>query len=88
MLLSLDIQIGGAALDLKTCPTKPFNWILDMVWLNLVELSKLLLFNNIINQVSVCSTVCILYSSYYISASKHIFVGGPKWEKLESMAQS
>ncbi|XP_075954128.1 dynein axonemal heavy chain 8-like [Anarhichas minor] len=43
---------GGAALDLKTCPTKPFRWILDMVWLNLVELSKLSQFTNILAKVS------------------------------------
>ncbi|KAI4809667.1 hypothetical protein KUCAC02_018534 [Chaenocephalus aceratus] len=41
---------GGAALDLKTCPTKPFSWILDMVWLNIVELGKLPQFANIITQ--------------------------------------
>ncbi|KAJ3091620.1 Dynein heavy chain 5, axonemal [Quaeritorhiza haematococci] len=42
---------GGAALDINAVVKKPFNWIPDMTWLNLVALSKMPGFNDILNQV-------------------------------------
>ncbi|KAJ3166591.1 Dynein heavy chain 5, axonemal [Geranomyces variabilis] len=42
---------GGAALDINAVVKKPFHWIPDMTWLNLVALSKMPGFNDLLNQI-------------------------------------
>jgi len=38
---------GGAALDMNTTKPKPFRWMLDVIWLNLVSCES---FNRIIKK--------------------------------------
>ncbi|KAH8374139.1 hypothetical protein KR200_007763, partial [Drosophila serrata] len=65
MALSIDRQLelitfdefqtfikGGAALNLNDCPPVPFRWMTDETWLNLVQLTVLSPFVNILSKVS------------------------------------
>uniref|UniRef100_A0A8W7PQG3 Dynein, axonemal, heavy chain 5 n=1 Tax=Anopheles coluzzii TaxID=1518534 RepID=A0A8W7PQG3_ANOCL len=42
---------GGASLDLNGVAPKPFRWILDITWLNLVEISKLKTFQGLLKKI-------------------------------------
>ena len=42
---------GGASLDLNTCPPKLFRWLNDLSWLNLLELSRVKEFHDVIDRV-------------------------------------
>ena len=49
---------GGAALDLNSVEPKAKKWITDMTWLNLVEISKLAQFSQVLRQIGKLFFVC------------------------------
>lgn len=44
---------GGAALDINSCPPKPWKWITESTWLNLVQLSYLTEFVDILDSIKI-----------------------------------
>ncbi len=56
---------GGAALDLKSVAPKPFRWMTDTTWLNLVQLSNLKHFASIVGQVWEGSSILVIVIYYF-----------------------
>ena len=50
---------GDASLYLKAVQPKPCRWITYITWLNLVELSKLPQFSDVLNQVNNAVTLTV-----------------------------
>ena len=44
---------GGASLDLNSVKPKPYRWMLDVIWLNLVEMSKIDVFSVLLEKVKI-----------------------------------
>lgn len=57
---------GGASLDLNAVTPKPFRWILDITWLNLVEINKLAVFSEVLTKVNYCLNTHEIKAFYLI----------------------
>ena len=76
-----DFQVfikGGAALDLKTSPHKPAKWITDINWLNVVALSKLSQFTQILEQarnntIHIHTCTCTVQYIIHVHVLVHVF---------------
>ena len=60
---------GGASLDLNACPPKPFRWLNDPSWLNLLELSRLKEFHDVVDRV--CNKTSIEYTEIFSIISSY-----------------
>lgn len=63
---------GGASLDLNAVAPKPFRWILDITWLNLVEISKLSTFNDLLKRVNIARKTYSIELFIYRRNSFHV----------------
>lgn len=65
---------GGASLDLNTCPPKQFRWLNDLSWLNLLELSRLKEFHDVIDRVRLFVSFRFVWSfSFQLQKNERTF---------------
>ncbi len=76
---------GGASLDLNTCPTKLFRWLNDLSWLNLLELSRIKEFHDVIDRVggrNLIHSILLFVSFSYKRMNEHLKIGSKKNQSI------
>ena len=71
------MRIGGASLDLSAVRAKPFKWISDISWLNLVEVSKLKPFRRVLDEVK--GYIRLLYPDFFAENDAEILKTPIQW---------